>query len=465
MVVRRADRAPGPRTFARGVKSGPLGLAHIDLHLALHRAGVDSPHPFGCHSSANSPTPTALIRSFTITILATATASALTLPLERVPTHAVAHNPQLAAAQLRIEEARGRLRQSGRLTNPELGTEYRQNVRTSERFFEVALAQRFPLTGRLRLEKAVSTAEIAAAEAEVRDAARKLAADARGLAVRVLALRERHALTETQLANSRELADFMNQRVRLGEAPATDAQQVEIESAQLTAELLRLDAERRVASAGLRQVLGTPADIEITGHLAEPDPGDWSGAARERPDFAAAQHLAEAAHQQAALAKARRWQDIEVGVLAGHERVEDAPVGLTRNSTVGVRVSLPLPFWNRNEGRIAEAAAAATRAGLEADALAVRIAAETDGTRAELRALAKLAVQLDAVLLPKAEQIEKQLRTAYNSGLIPLPDVLRARDQRLQLRRQQLDALRDYNLALTRHAAATGTILPSAKSK
>ena len=405
--------------------------------------------------------------STVIFILTAAAASAVTLSLDATPAYAVTHNPQLAAARLRIDEARGRLRQAGRFANPTIESEYRQNVRTSENSFEVGFTQKFPLTGRLRLEKAVSAAELAAAEAEVRNAARLLAAEVRTTAVQLLALRARHALTEKQLSNSRELTDFMTQRARLGEAPATDAQQVDLEAAQLTADLLRLDAERSALTATLRPLLGVPphAAVEITGTLAEPNPTDWRGPPGERPDFTAAQRQADAAQQQAALAKAQRWEDLEVGLLAGTDRSEDAPDGLQRDTMVGLHFSLPLPFWNRNEGRIAETAAAALRTRQEVDALASRLAAETVGTRAELRALAKLAVQLDAVLLPKSAQIETQLRSAYSTGQAALTEVLRARDQRLQLRRHQLDALRDYHLALTRHAATTGTILPPQKSK
>ncbi len=405
--------------------------------------------------------------SATLLILAAASAGAVTLPLDRVSSYALAHNPQLAAARLRIDEARGRWRQAGRFANPELETEYRQNIRTPENAFDFALTQKFPLTGRLRLEKAVSAAQLAAAEAEVRDTARLLAAEVRTAAVQLLALRARQALTEKQLTNSRELTELMLQRASLGEAPATDARRVELETAQLTAELLGLDAAQTALDATLHPMLGVPAQaaVEITGTLAEPNPADWRGASGERPDFTAAQHQADAAHQEAALARAQRWEDLAVGVLAGYERAEDAPDGLMRDRMVGLRFSLPLPLWNRNGGRIAETAAAAARARLEVDALAARLAAEAAGTRAELRALAKLTVHFDAVILPKAAQIETQLRDAYGTGQTSLTEVLRARDQRLQLRRQQLDALRDYHLALTRHAAATGTILPPAKSK
>lgn len=402
-----------------------------------------------------------------LTGAACAWAGGISLTVEGASAYALDRNAGLAAARLRIDEARGRLRQAGRFANPELEAEYRQNVRTSENAMDVALKQRFPMTGRLRLEKAVSIAQLAAAEAEVRDAARLLAAEVRTAAVRLLALRARHALTERQLANSRELAEFMTKRARLGEVPATDAQQVDLDAAQLTTELLRLDAEHSALAATLCPLLGVSAQtsVEITGVLAEPNPSDWRRASGERPDFTAAQYQADAAQQQAALAKAQRWEDLEVGLLASFDRAEDAPGGIERDTMLGVRLSLPLPFWNRNEGRIAETAAAATRARQAADALAARAAGEAFGTRAELRALAKLAVQLDAVLLPKAAQIETQLRSAYNTGQAALTEVLRARDQRLQLRRQQLDALRDYHLARIRHAAATGAILTQSKSK
>lgn len=389
------------------------------------------------------------------------------LTVEGASAHALRHNADLAAARLRIDEAGGRLRQAGRFSNPEIEAEYRQNVRSRENTVGIALTQKFPLTARLRLEKAVSTAQLAAAEAEVRDAGRLLAADVQAAAVRLLALRGRHALAERQLGNSREMADFTSRRVSLGEASATDALQVELEAQQLATELLRLDAEGAALAAALRPLLGLGAadSVEITGALAEPAPREWRASPGERADIAALRHHAEAARHGAALAKAQRWEDIGVGVIAGRERAEDVPAGLQTDTTVGVKVSFPLPLWNRNEGRIAETAAAAARRQQEVDALAVRAAAEAAGARTEMRALAKLAVQLDAVLLPKSAQVEEQLRAAYGTGQAALPDVLRARDQRLQLRRQQLDALRDYHLARIRHAAATGAILTQSKSK
>ena len=74
-------------------------------------------------------------------------------------------NPDLAAARWGIEEARGRLWQSGRPANPELEAELKPSVKGGEGTFSLGFVQKFPLTQRLVLERAVSQAQMAAAEA------------------------------------------------------------------------------------------------------------------------------------------------------------------------------------------------------------------------------------------------------------------------------------------------------------
>ena len=132
-------------------------------------------------------------------------AGAVSLTVDGAAGHALQCNPTLAAARLRIEEARARLQQRGRLSNPELDLEFTRHTIGREGSASVALLQRLPLTARLRYEKAISRAELAAAEAEVRDAERKLAAEARAAAVKLIALRGQRALRTEQLAQSREL--------------------------------------------------------------------------------------------------------------------------------------------------------------------------------------------------------------------------------------------------------------------
>lgn len=404
-----------------------------------------------------------MFRSITLLLACASCAWAghLSLSVDGAAEFALRHNQSLSAARLRIDEAQGRLRNAGRFSNPEIEADYRQNVKSPENSVGFGLAQKFPLTARLRLEKAVSQAELAAAEAEVRNVERRLAAEVRTTAVKLLALAGQRRLRERQTGNSRELGQFTRRRLESGEASLADVSLVELETLQLQTELLQIEVERIALIGELRPLLGSAAGHEpvITGELAPPNSRPARGVdPSERPDFVAAVSLAEAARQSLELAKAQRWEDVSVGLNLETERTEDAPDGLMRENFVGFRFSLPLPLWNNNAGRIAEATATAARGQKETEALAIVIDAETAAARDAMSALAKVVASLDESLLPKAAQIETQLRDAYSAGQTALPEVLRARDRRLALERQRLDALRDYHLARVRYQAATGTI-------
>ena len=381
------------------------------------------------------------------------------LTVGTVGNYAVKRNPSLAAARFRIEEARGRLLQSGRLTNPELELEFRRSHDYREHALGIAFMQKFPVTSRLRLEKAVSRAELAAAEAEVRDAERKLRAQVEISAVKLVALQQQRDLREKQLTNSREAAEATLKRAAVGEGSTVDATQFEVETHQLETERLQLDVERAGLLAELRPQLGLSAKdtLVISGALPEPAalPSSQPNVS-DRPDVVAARHMAVAAAHSAALARENRYEDFEIGVLAEIGREEDEPEGLMTEGMAGVRLTLPLPFWNKNEGRIQETRAAAARAVKETDARIVEARGEAQGARAEMAALARVVNEMDDKLLPKARDLEGRLRQIYAAGQGTLTDTLRATERRLQLESRRLDAVRDYHLARVRYDAAVG---------
>lgn len=386
-----------------------------------------------------------------------ARAGGVALSVDASAEYALKHNPTLAAARLRIAEARGRLDQSGRLRNPDLELDFTRHTTGREGSLGVALIQRFPLTARLRHEKAVTLAELAAAEAEVRDGERRLAAEVRTLAVKIIASRGQRELRARQQENSRELAGFLLKRAENGEASGVDAAQVDLETRQLELEALQLTAAEVSLAGELRLLLGEAGDVSVTGNLSAPAPPRSGAGIAERPDIQAAQHRAEAAQATARQQRASRWEDVGVGATYSRERTVDEPESIETEHIVGVKVSIPLPLWNNNAGRIREAEAAAARAAQEADAVRFTAGTEASSARREMAALEKLVTEFDRQLLPKATEIEERIRQQYAAGQSPLTEVLRARSQRLGLERQRLDALRDYHLARVRHTAALGS--------
>ena len=378
--------------------------------------------------------------------------------------YALKHNPSLAAARLSIEEARGRLQQSGRLSNPELELEFNKNTRSRESSASVVLMQRFPVTGRLRYEKAISRAQLSAAESEVRDAERKLSADVRTVAVKLIALNEQRNLRSTQLANIHELSEFLSKLAATGEGSSSDALQVELESRQIEIEKLQLTAEETGLLGEFRILLGTPFNESptVNGKLTPPSGNRKSSDPAQRPDVLAAKSRAEAAQFVVREQQARRLEDIGAGVSYSNDRTIDDPNPIQTDRTIGFRFSLPLPLWNNNSGRIHEATAAAARAEKEVAVARLTAGAEVLSARNAMDAYAKILSELDSKVLPQAAQLEEQLRASYSTGQTPLVEVLRARSRRLDLQRQRLDALRDYHLANIRHSSATN-LQPASK--
>jgi cobalt-zinc-cadmium efflux system outer membrane protein len=367
-----------------------------------------------------------------------------------------AKNPDLAAARLRIQEALGRMNQSGRLANPELETGLEHNSRFREGKFEIGVSQRFPITDRLRLEKDVSFTELKSAEAEVREVERQFTGQAREAVVKVLASGQRRELLREQSAVSKQFADFLSEAAGKGEGSPLDAGQAKLEATSLSMEIRQLDASETALLGELKPLLGMrPGEaLSIGGTLPEATlPGTAADPSR-RPDFQAAKLDALAAAQGVALEQARRYDDVEGGVFAGAERTEDAPEGYQNEAIAGVRFKIALPFWNKNEGAIQEAEAKKIRKEMEAVALGRGIRLEAEAARAEMQEWAKMIAEINDTLLPLADEQTKLAEDAYRNAQGEIQSVLRSREKRLQLAAAKLDALREFHLARVRHETA-----------
>lgn len=381
----------------------------------------------------------------------------LTLPA--VPAYALKNNPDLAAARLRIAEAEGRLAQAGRLSNPETEFEYGKNPRSFERNIGVSFTQKFPITHRLQHEKALSRHLLAQAAAEIRNEERKLVAEASAAAVKLLTVDQKRQLLEEQARSSASLTTAVEKRTQAGEISPTDAAQLAIDGQHGLLELQQLRGERAALAGELKPLLGIRAEamLTLTGSLPPIAALPGSSAGNNRPDLEASRIAEQAAGSEVALARSSRWEDIGVGLTYEHAQLDDDPVGREKENTLGFRISLPLPLWNRQKGLIAEKEAAAQRAALETKALEARIKGEAAAAHAEMAANAKLHADTLANLLPTIARHAETIEKAYNKGEADLMSLLRSREQKLHAQTAALEALRDYHLAKARFEAATGT--------
>ena len=146
--------------------------------------------------------------------------------------------------------------------------------------------------------------------------------------------------------------------------------------------------------------------------------------------------------------------------MGGPETQTIEGLGRQRTGFIGLRVSLPLPLWNRNQGQIAETSAAKERIKLETEALTREITAEAATLHAAMIKQAELVAEIREKLLPLASKRAEAFEQAFENGQAELAGVLRALDQKFQIQSSLVDALRDFHLARIRYESATGASLP-----
>lgn len=271
--------------------------------------------------------------------------SAAAMTLEDIGRQVAARNPELTAARFMIEEAKGRHLGAGRMMNPEFEVNGRRMTMGREGGFGIGFMQKFPVTARLRLEKAVTAAQIAAAEAEVDDKQRMLIAEAETMAVKILAMRTEVAIQESQATLAEKLTEIATARAAANES-AIDAGQMRLEARQQRNSIVRMQAAIAAMNELLKPMLGRSAsdELEVTGALPEAKAPVRVQPSDARPDIQAALHRVNAAGQTVDLAKARKWEDISAGVMVDRGRRMDEPMGLQNETMIGVKVSIPLPF-------------------------------------------------------------------------------------------------------------------------
>jgi len=389
--------------------------------------------------------------------------SALTLDLAGTPARVRAANPSLMAARLAIDEAKGRLLGAGRLANPTLSFETQSESGLSPGSTELGLDQTFPLTKRLKLEKQLSAQMVRAAELEVRDAERRLIAEAQALVVRLIAIDQQRALRTRQAGIAKELADFAKGRSAKGELSPLDAAQALVDSQRALLAGKTLETERVTVLGEAKRALGVPSHetLAVTGSLpplSVPVGENW----QQRPDFQGSLLKEEAAKTDIDLARSKKWEDASAGIFGAREHQGVPGRGEDHTGYVGFRFSVPLPLRRRNEGEVAEKTASAERAARESDALASEITNEATTAREEMAAHAELAAEMRNTLLPAIRSQSERLEEAYKVGETDLISLLRAREQQLELEAAVIDSSRDFHLARVRYEAAIGLHAPAA---
>lgn len=393
--------------------------------------------------------------------------SAHALTVDEAVMRALAGNLDLRAARFEVEKARGRLIQAGLWPNPSVEFGFRSDVlgnNEGERTVSAGFVQAFPITGRLKFAKQVSRVDVAQAMVEIRNRERLLIGEVQRDYLTTLLLQRQIAANREFIGVNREFVTLFEQRLKKAEVSEVDVNLARVELQRVELETAVLGAELSTRELALKQRLGLgPAgtlkldgDVEALAAKFRPEKYQPTMVVN-RPDLRLIELAVDRAQAEIRLARAEAWQDWTIGLDYERERTVDDPVGLGTNDFAGVKISIPLALWNRNQGRVYEQQAAADQARKQIDALRLTIRSEIATGIAQATKLREVVANYQTALLPKLTATTDLLRKGYVEGLANVTQLVQAQQQRATLRASFLTAYTSYVQALVELETASGS--------
>jgi cobalt-zinc-cadmium efflux system outer membrane protein len=369
------------------------------------------------------------------------------LTLDRALALAESRHPELTAAQEEILARKAELGQATLRPNPTLELEL-ENFAGSGEFsgvdgVETTLLLTQPIELGDKRERRRQSAEIALerSRAEQGIARADLAARTADRFLAVLAAQKRLLLTQSQVDLARRSLAAVEDRVAAGQAPATEIHRARLAVIELELEISREEGELATARRELAGLLGVGAELcvvagELSPLTAPPLLEELEAELTESPGQRRQQLLIEERRREMALEEALGKPDLDLS-LGGRYFNEGNDGALVAG------ISLPLPLFDRNQGKIAAAGHRRNQARAEAESSLQTARAALARAWHQAENARKRTEILDGQLLPTAESAFAAAEYGYRAGKFPLFDVLDAQRTLIDLRQRRLAALID----------------------
>jgi len=357
---------------------------------------------------------------------------------------ALATHPELRYYEAQIAVAEGGKTKAGEIQNPDLMTgvgnwrvrDLATNNVSDGPTWAVQLTQTFEWPGRLSLRKAIAQKDIELAQLGLEQLRAALAARVRTISWKMLAAQEKTKAADEVAKRFHSLAEVLLQRDPAGAAPRLEARIIQASALTLGAEATLARNELASARFELNQLLGEkaehPLELKMENLTLNPPPALEPllvNARKKNFDLRARIIDVQQQGYEVKLAENERWPSITVQPYIQRQQNE------TRETQVGIGVSIPLPLWNRNKGAIKAAKAKEVQAEVMLTAqmrqLERDVAAQASHYKIHVEELAKWPADTLASFRKAATEADEH----YRLGALPLSTYT-------ELQRQYIDSVK-----------------------
>lgn len=360
---------------------------------------------------------------------------------------------RLLEAQLASADGLRREADSVLANNPELNVERtrRRSVAPDARADEwsVGISQPIEVAGQQGHRRSAAAARLDALRAEIDDARQEARAEAALRFHAVLVAQRRVQIEQRSVDLFEGTAQAVARRRAAGEDTRLDANVALVEAqrarnAVAAANDRWLDARAELASAlqlppeRLPDVAGelTTSSVETSTYALV----DLLAAARARPKTRALASREAGARARLDVERASRIPDVTVGLSVGREGPADV-----RERVTMISLSVPLPFFKRNEAAVGQALSDVQQAEIDRNVSLRDIESRVRRLWARLASQRERALRLQRSLMPAATDNQQLAAKSRQAGQIGLLDQLVVNRQALDAERELAEALSDYH--------------------
>ncbi len=363
---------------------------------------------------------------------------------------ALMHNPELRAFSWEVRASEARQLQAGLLPNPEIEVEVEEVGGTGARSgFDAAettlqLGQLIELAGKPSKRKRVASLESKLAGWDYEAKRLDVLTEVTHAFVKVLAVQERLTLAEELVQLSEQILNTVTQRVEAGKDSPVEKTKAQV--ALANARIEQKQSHQRLVSAR-KQLAATWGSISpvfegVIGQLDVtfpiPSESELISLLEQNPDLA--RWAVEMERRRAALELEKANAVADPTIFGGMQRFNEG-----NDTAVVFGLSIPVPVFNRNQGRILEARynlakARGQRRAVEANLYAVL----ADAYQALSSAFIE-ATDLKNEVLPGAQSAFDTVRQGYREGKFDYLMVLDAQRTFFYARARYIESLAAYH--------------------
>lgn len=363
---------------------------------------------------------------------------------------ALARSPALAASSFDVRSREALALQADLRPNPEVSLEVedfagsgeRRGFRSSQT--TLSFAQLLELGGKRAKRSRLASAERDVVTWDYEAARLRLLSDTTRAFVAVLALQEKRALADELRGIASKSVDTVAATVRSGAVSPIEADRARVDRDRVELEFARLghalDAARAglAASWGAREARFERAAGDLGRVGAPPSLDALAERLVENPElarFEAARAWARAALE---LERSQRIPNVTAGL--GPRYYRDG-----NDAALVAGLSVPIPLFDRNQGRILDARYRVARLGADRAAAEAALRAELGAAHESLAASQEQVETLRSRIIPQAEAVFRGTQDGYARGLFRYVEVLDAQRTLFETRTQLVDSLASYH--------------------